>query len=377
MEVNLNDGIVQVNSEVLKRISYFEALLRFPSTKDMNEIELEVDCSKSVFQDLVHFVEGKTVHLKTGDITELYNLSTYFSYFELPTAITFECYKYFFLKDYPNLVPWLIEFLSHPNFEEMKNTFSDVHKCLIVNAPPGFRIRKLDPSTIPKEFLLYCQRSQYIPENPKPNLPQYYVVNMNYGRKEKAYYSRSCCTCSDIREALQYFNFQHGNSQSRTGFTKNISCRFIYEIPRDEHKLWLSYNDLSISRIEQRYPSIKAHLHKGNSWDFHLNGGHQRESAVTISGHPQDILMFFRNEKQYNITKLSMRVHMGYFNRVFQYCSSIGYDADSNSIFFIRSVFEIKKVLKILISDESTLVKNLCSRLVYLSYYPQPDQLPI
>jgi hypothetical protein len=93
MEVNLNDGIVRVNSEVLKRISYFEALLRFPSTKEMNEIEFEVDCSKSVFQDLVHFVEGKTVHLKTGNISELYNLSTYFSYFELPTAITFECYK--------------------------------------------------------------------------------------------------------------------------------------------------------------------------------------------------------------------------------------------------------------------------------------------
>jgi len=259
--------------------------------------------------------------------------------------------------------------------------FSDVHQCLILNAPPGFRIRKLDPSPIPKEFLLHCQRSQYNPEDPKPIVPQYHIISMNLerGRREKlAYYSRYCFACSDIREALQYFNFQHGNSQSRTGFTKNISCRFIYEIPRGDHnKLWLSFCDLSISRIDQKYPSIKALLHSGNSWDFHLNGGNPRECAVTLTGPPQDILTFFRNEKQFNITQLSLRVHMGYFNRVFQYCASIGYEADSNSLFFIRSVHEIKKVLKILISDESRLIKNLCSRMVFLSYYPQPDQLPI
>jgi hypothetical protein len=261
----------------------------------------------------------------------------------------------------------------------MKKSFSDVHQCLILNSPPGFRIRKLDPSPIPKEFLLYCQRSQYIPEDPKPTLPQYYTLNTNLenGRREKIYYSRSCSACSDIREALQYFNFQHGNSQSRTGFTKNISCRFIYEIPRDQQKVWLSFNDLSNSRIEQKYPSLKANLHSGNSWDFHLNGGNNRECAVTITGPPQDILTFFRLENHYNITKLSLRIHMGYFNRVFQYCSSFGYDAESNSIFFIRSVKEIKKIIKILIADESNLVKNLCSRMVFLSYYPQPDQLPI
>jgi len=380
MDISLIDGNLRVNSDILKKISYFEALLRFPSSKNTNEIEFEVDCKKSVFQNLVQFVQGKYIQLKAEEISELYNLSTYFAYFELPKAIAIECYKYFFLtKDYPSLVPWLKEFLSHPDFHEMENSFSDVHQCLIVNAPPGFRIRRLEPIQIPKDFQILSQKSRYIPENPKPTLPQYYNIlteNGGYrGKKLHSYYSRACFAGSDIREALQYFNFQHGNSQSRTGSQKTISCRLILDISIEE-KRWVSMSGFWLASIEQRNPNVKVNWHSGNSWDFHLDGGNAGENAFTITGLPKDILNFFKNES-YNYSKVSLRVHVGHFNQVFHCFPSFGYDTQSNSIFFIRSAQEIKKVLKILITDESNIVKNLCTRMVFLTYYPQPENFPI
>jgi hypothetical protein len=386
MKVSLNDGDIWVNSEILKRISYFEASLRFPSNaaKQLDEIEIGIDCKQELFQAFVRFVAGFNIRVKTEDISDLYSLSSYFSYFELPRELTFECYRYFFLKDYPNMVPWLMEFLSHPDFEEIKNSAPNAHQCRIENAPPGFRIRKLDSLQIPKEFDLSGQKSSCIRADPTPILPQYYNIAQSYvtgGRhvSKKCYYSLPCFACSDIREALQYYNFQHGNSQSRVGFTRNVSLRLIYGQSLDENtKLMLAFGEYSIDIIHQKYPSIKAYKHSGNSWDFHLNGDKCKGMrAITITGPPQDVLMFLRQETHYKIVSpLSLKVHMGNFNRVFQYCSSFGYESESNSIFFIRSVKEIKKVIKVLISDESMLVKNLCSRMVFLSYYPQAD-LPI
>jgi len=384
MKVSLNDGDVWVNSEILRRISYFEASLRFPSnaTKELEEIEIGIDCNREIFQDFVRYVAGYHIRVKTEYISDLYDISSYLAYFELPRELTFECYRYFFLKDCPDLVPWLIEFLSHPNFEEIKKSFPVTHQCRIENAPPGFRIRKLDPINIPTEFDLSSQKSSYIRTDPAPILPKYYNITQNYlggGRQvsKKCYYSLPCFACSNIREALQYYNFQHGNSQSRVAFTRNMSLRLIYG---DENtKLLLTFGEFSIDYIRQRYPSIKAHMHTGNSWDFHLNGDkYKRECSMTITGPPQDILLFLRLETHYKIVApASLKVHMGYFNRVFQYCSSFGYDPQSNSIFFIRPVNEIKKVIKLLISDESKMVKNLCSRMVFLSYYPQTEDLPI
>jgi len=383
MKVSLNDGDVWVNSEILKRISYFEASLRFQSNST-KELEIEIDCNREIFQDFVRHVAGYHIKVKTKVISDLYDISSYFAYFELPRELTFECYRYFFLKDYPDLVPWLLEFLSHPDFEEINNSSPVSHQCRIENAPPGFRIRKLDPINIPTELELSSQKSIYICADLAPILPKYYNITQNYvgGGKhvsKKCYYSLPCFACSDIREALQFYNFQHGNSQSRVGFTRNMSLRLIYDPSPDENtKLLLTFGDYSVDIIHQRYPSMKAHVHSGNSWDFHLDGDKYKERAMTITGPPQDILLFLRQETHYKIVSpVSLKVHMGHFNRVFQYCSSFGYDPQSNSIFFIRSVNEIKKVIKLLITDESKIVKNLCSRMVFLSYYPQLEDLPI
>jgi hypothetical protein len=386
MKVSLNDGDIFVNSEILKRISYFEASLRFPSntTKQLEEYEIGVDCKRELFQDFVRHVAGLNIRVKTEDISDLYSLSSYFAYFELPRELTFECYRYYFLKDYTDSVPWLIEFLSHPDFEEIKNSTPNAHQCLIENAPPGFRIRKLEPLHIPKELDLSSQKSNYISVDPAPILPKYYNISQKYnagGRQlsKKCYFSLPCFACSDIREALQYYNFQHGNSQSRVSFTRNVSMRLIYGQSTDENtKLMLTFGEFSIDIIHQRYPSIQVHPHSGNSWDFHLNGDKCKGRAITVTGPPQDVLLFLTQETHYKIVSLaSLKVHMGNFNRVFQYCSSFGYEPESNSIFFIRSISEMKKVLKILILDESKLVKNLCSRMVFLSYYPQIEDLPI
>jgi len=379
MEVSLKDGNLQVKEETLKQISYFEALMRFPSSKNLGDIEFEVDCTKSSFQALVHFVQGNNIQLKPEDVSELYALGSYFSYLELPRAIASQCYSYCFLtRDYPSLVPWLQELLSHPDFEEIRNSFSDVHQCLLINAPPGFRVRSLRPIDIPEKITIYNRSDfRFNSGNPSPTLPQYYNLYANQSKARFfSYYSRASIACSDIREAIQYYNCQHGNSQSRTSFQKSISCRFIFDIPLDQDRLWLSLHELSISRIVQRNPNIGVTWHSGNSWDFHLSGGNSGEYALTVTGTPQDILMFLRNDT-YNYTQVSLRLHMGYFNRVFQCFPSCGYDAQKNCIFLIRSVQEIRNVLQNLISDESSIVKNPCSRIVFLSYYPQPELLPI
>jgi len=339
MEVILIDGTLHANSETLKRIGYFEGFFRFltTTTKKTNEIEFEVNCSTNVFQNFLHFVEENQIYIKGDEISELYNLASYFTYFDLQNLITFDCHKYFFLKDLYLSDHWLKEFYMHPNFEYLINSFRDVHHCLLINSPPGFRIRQLNPLKIPKYFKLSCQRSKYIPEDPKPALPQYYVLNSNLekGAKKLVYYSRTCSVISDIREALQFHNTRHGNSQSRTGFNNNVSCRIIYKILEEEEEFGILFVDFLVSYITKKYPSFSTTKHSGKSWDFHINGGNSKEEcAITITGDPHDMLNFFKSEKHHSIVKVSLRIHMSHFNKVFQYCSSLGYHPDSNTFFY-------------------------------------------
>jgi len=377
-KVSLQDGDIWVTPETLKKIKYFEAFLRFPSNKQLSEIDIEIDCKKSIFQDFIAYVENGGIKVKPETVSGLYDLANYFGFLELSHEIAFQSLKLFFVKEIPVQVPWLTELLSHPNFDGVKYSIGEFHQCLLVNPPGGFRIRGLKPECIPNEIFLSRPRSKDSEYLPMPTLPRYYSLKIDYSKGKNellGYYSRPSVACSDMREALQFYNFQHGNSQSRTGITKNMSCRFIY-IPEDRSN-FNSFGDLLVERIHQKYSNIKASWHRGNSWDFHLNGGNPREYAITITGSTQDILLFFRQAKHQNITQVSLNLHIGQFNRIFQFFSSFGYDEMSNSIFFIRSVSEIKKVLKILSSDESKLVKLQATKIVFLPYYPRVELFPI